>query len=147
LLKLRPVSFRYNNDPTAALQYGLVAEEVAKIYPELVLYGADGKVQTVRYSMLTALLLNELDKRTRENQQQTEQLQRPAKQIGRLTVQVAEDQAATQQMAESQAGNQRELRGDAGGFPAASFNAGARNRHWSANGGQILSPASRKRRG
>ena len=36
LLKLRPVSFRYNNDPTNTLQYGLVAEEVAKVYPELV---------------------------------------------------------------------------------------------------------------
>ena len=45
LLKLRPVSFRYNNDPTDTLQYGLVAEVVAKIYPELVVHGADGQVQ------------------------------------------------------------------------------------------------------
>ena len=35
------------------LQYGLVAEEVAKIYPELVSYGPDGKLMTVRYSMLS----------------------------------------------------------------------------------------------
>src|SRR5208337_5448556 len=66
LLKLRPVSFRYNNDPANTLQYGLVAEEVAKVYPELVVYGADGKVLTVRYSMLSAMLLNELQRQDRE---------------------------------------------------------------------------------
>ncbi len=64
LLKLRPVSFRYNNDPSDAVQYGLVAEEVAKVYPELVAYGTDGKPMTVRYSMLSAMLLNELQKQT-----------------------------------------------------------------------------------
>ena len=68
LMKLRPVTFRYNSDPSGALQYGLVAEEVAKVYPELVVYGPDGKVMTVRYSMLSAMLLNELQKQTRENQ-------------------------------------------------------------------------------
>jgi len=47
LLRLRPVTFRYKNDPTGALQYGLVAEEVAKVYPELVSYGPDGKPMTV----------------------------------------------------------------------------------------------------
>jgi len=66
LLKLRPVSFRYNNDPANTLQYGLVAEEVAKIYPELVVYGPDGKVMTVRYSMLSAMLLNELQRQAKE---------------------------------------------------------------------------------
>ena len=57
LMKLRPVTFRYNNDPAGTLQYGLVAEEVAKVYPELVVYGPDGKPMTVRYSMLSAILL------------------------------------------------------------------------------------------
>jgi len=66
LLELRPVTFRYNSDPTGAIQYGLVAEEVAKLYPELVVYGPDGKAETVRYSMLSAMLLNELQKRARE---------------------------------------------------------------------------------
>jgi hypothetical protein len=36
LMKLRPVSFRYKDDPSGTLQYGLVAEEVARVYPELV---------------------------------------------------------------------------------------------------------------
>jgi hypothetical protein len=50
LLQLRPVSFRYNNDPNNTLQYGLVAEEVEKLYPELVTHTANGQVQTIRYS-------------------------------------------------------------------------------------------------
>jgi hypothetical protein len=43
-----------------------VAEEVAKIYPDLVSYGADGKIQTVRYLTLISMLLNELQKQARE---------------------------------------------------------------------------------
>jgi hypothetical protein len=64
LMRLRPVSFRYKSDPSGTLQYGLVAEEVARVYPELVTRGTDGKVQSVRYLELTALLLNELQKQT-----------------------------------------------------------------------------------
>jgi hypothetical protein len=67
LLKLRPVSFRYNNDPAGTLQYGLVAEEVAKVYPELVVNGPDGKPITVRYLTVISLLLNELQKQARNN--------------------------------------------------------------------------------
>ena len=62
LMELRPVTFRYKQDHTGTVQYGLVAEEVARVYPELVTYGADGKVETVRYSELTGMLLNELQK-------------------------------------------------------------------------------------
>jgi len=69
LMKLRPVSFRYKNDSTGTLQYGLVAEEVEQVYPELVTRGPVGKAQSVRYLELTALLLNELQKQTRENNQ------------------------------------------------------------------------------
>jgi hypothetical protein len=58
LMKLRPVSFRYNNDPSRTAQYGLVAEEVERVYPELVTYRPDGKVQSVPYLELTAMLLN-----------------------------------------------------------------------------------------
>jgi hypothetical protein len=64
LMKLRPVTFRYRNDPDGIRQYGLVAEEVARVYPELVSYDPDGKVQTVNYLTLTSMLLNELQKQT-----------------------------------------------------------------------------------
>jgi len=69
LMKLRPVSFRYKNDPSGTLQYGLVAEEVARVYPELVAYDHDGKPLTVRYQELNAMLLNEVQKQARDNKE------------------------------------------------------------------------------
>jgi hypothetical protein len=67
LMKLRPVTFRYKEDPNGMLQYGLVAEEVVRVYPELVTYGEDGKPLSVAYQMLPAMLLNELQKQVIEN--------------------------------------------------------------------------------
>jgi septal ring factor EnvC (AmiA/AmiB activator) len=90
LMKLRPVTFVYKGDPQGVKQYGLVAEEVDKVYPELVVHDDAGKVESVRYSMLTSMLLNELQKETRKNEQQ-------AKQIDHLTAQVARQQAAFEQ--------------------------------------------------
>ena len=66
LMKLRPVTFRYKHDPDAIKQYGLVAEEVERVYPELVTYGADGKVETVRYLALVSMLLNESQKQAEQ---------------------------------------------------------------------------------
>ncbi len=65
LLQLRPVTFRYKSaDETGAhpIQYGLIAEEVAKVAPDLVQYDKAGKPFTVRYHLLTPMLLNELQK-------------------------------------------------------------------------------------
>jgi polyhydroxyalkanoate synthesis regulator phasin len=63
LLQLRPVTYRYKeSDENGAnpIEYGLIAEEVAKVYPDLVAYGADGKIETVQYQKLTPMLLNEV---------------------------------------------------------------------------------------
>jgi hypothetical protein len=68
LLQLRPVSFRYKQDPKGTLQYGLIAEEVERVYPELVTRDDDGKVMGVRYDVIPALLLNEMLKQARDNQ-------------------------------------------------------------------------------
>jgi hypothetical protein len=84
------VSFRYNTDPSNTPQYGLVAEEVAKSYPELVSYGADGKPQTVRYLELSAMLLNDLQKQSQRLEKQTAENQRQAKELRRLPGQVSE---------------------------------------------------------
>jgi hypothetical protein len=74
LMKLRPVTFRYKEDPAGALQYGLIAEEVEQLYPELVTYGADGKVEAVAYHLLPAMLLNEMQKQARQNQRKDAQI-------------------------------------------------------------------------
>jgi len=78
---LRPVSFVYKNDATNALTYGLLAEEVAQIYPELVM-NKDGQAHTVMYHQLPTLLLagykqqqQELKKQKELNQQQTDTMQ------------------------------------------------------------------------
>jgi hypothetical protein len=68
LMKLRPVTFNYKADKNAsrrALQYGLIAEEVADVYPELVAHSADGQVETVMYQYLPSMLLNEYQKQQR----------------------------------------------------------------------------------
>jgi hypothetical protein len=69
LLRLRPVVFRYRQpaeDGAKRLQYGLIAEEVAEVLPELVAYGSDGQPQTVLYHVLPALLVNELQRQEAE---------------------------------------------------------------------------------
>lgn len=63
LLSLRPVKFRYKADVQKGdrpVEYGLIAEEVDKVFPELVVYNEEGKPETVRYHILSTLLLNEL---------------------------------------------------------------------------------------
>jgi Chaperone of endosialidase len=68
LMDLRPVAFKYKPDldPTGLAQYGLIAEEVAEIYPELVVYDEEGRPETIRYQLLDGLLLNEVQKQRRE---------------------------------------------------------------------------------
>lgn len=65
LMKLRPVTFLYKPEydkGPRTLQYGLIAEEVSEVYPDLVAYEPDGKPYTVKYQYLTTMLLNELQK-------------------------------------------------------------------------------------
>ena len=59
ILSLRPVTFHYKTDTKGTAQFGLIAEEVAKVNPELVLLDKEGKPYTVRYDAVNAMLLNE----------------------------------------------------------------------------------------
>ena len=85
---LHPVTFRYKpkggQQPEQPLQYGLIAEEVAKVLPTLVSYDDDGKPYTVRYSLLTPLLLNELQKQHRWNEEQAMEIRRMTARLDRL---------------------------------------------------------------
>jgi ribosomal protein L16 Arg81 hydroxylase len=64
IFQLEPVIFRYKRelDPTGTQQFGLVAEQVAAVDPKLVVRDEDGKVNTVRYEAVNAMLLNEFIK-------------------------------------------------------------------------------------
>ena len=66
LQQLRPVTFHLKTDPNGPVQYGLIAEEVAKVYPELVIRDDAGKIQGVRYEELAPMLLNEVQKQERK---------------------------------------------------------------------------------
>jgi hypothetical protein len=63
LLELRPVTFRYKPEVQSGerpIEYGLIAEEVAEVFPDLVVYDEDGRPFTVKYHLLSSMLLNEL---------------------------------------------------------------------------------------
>ena len=85
ILDLRPVSFRYRPEVLAEpastsaespLEYGLIAEEVVEVLPELVIFDADGRPSAVRYHLLIPLLLEELQRQERTIEDQRERLER-----------------------------------------------------------------------
>jgi hypothetical protein len=87
LYALKPVSFRYNRqyDATQTLAFGLIAEEVAEVYPDLVGRKAEGQSESVRYEQINAMLLNEFLKEHRKMQELEANAVRQQKQIEALT--------------------------------------------------------------
>ena len=77
IFALNPVTFRYDQDidPQATPQFGLIAEEVAKVDPALVLPDKEGKPYSVRYDQVNAMLLNEFLKEHRRNEMQESRIQ------------------------------------------------------------------------
>lgn len=89
LLKLRPVTFFYTTDAQGEKQYGLIAEEVAQIYPELVTKGADGQVESVQYHSLIPMLLNEVQRQEQRMEGQAQQLRVQSQELAELQAQNA----------------------------------------------------------
>jgi Chaperone of endosialidase len=87
ILALKPVSFRYKKevDPDGIPQFGLVAEDVEKVNPDLVARDADGKVYTVRHEAVNAMLLNEFLKEHGKVQKLEAAVAQQQKQIEALT--------------------------------------------------------------
>jgi hypothetical protein len=87
ILALRPMTFRYKKDidPTRSRSFGLIAEEVAEVDPDLVTPDRNGKPETVRYEAVNAMLLNEFLKEHRKNEEQEATIARQQKQIDTLT--------------------------------------------------------------
>lgn len=83
LFALRPVAFHYKKeiDPDGAPQFGLVAEDVDKVNPDLVIRDKEGKPYTVRYDQVNAMLLNEFIKEHKRVQQQGRTIARLEKQL------------------------------------------------------------------
>src|SRR5204863_634737 len=70
ILALKPVRFHYKSDSTGTPQFGLIAEEVAKVNADLVVRDDDGEIYTVRYDAVNAMLLNEFLKEHRKVERQ-----------------------------------------------------------------------------
>jgi hypothetical protein len=87
ILDLKPVTFRYKQefDPGRTPMFGLVAEEVEKVDPDLVTRNDKGEVEAVRYEAVNAMLFNEFLKEHREVQEQKATIAKQQKQIEALT--------------------------------------------------------------
>ena len=87
LFQLRPVTFFYKPEyqhGSPEMQYGLIAEEVAKVFPEMVSYDKDGQPYTVKYQYLAPMLLNEVQKQYRRTEEQAEVIQAQQQEINEL---------------------------------------------------------------
>jgi hypothetical protein len=100
ILALKPVTFHYKQelDPEGIPQFGLVAEEVEKVNPDLVVRDDQGKIYTVRYDAVNAMLLNEFLKEHRRGDEQDRQLQKQQEQIENLTAQLKKQGAEIQKV-------------------------------------------------
>jgi hypothetical protein len=92
ILALKPVTFHYKNDKANTPQFGLIAEEVAEVNPDLIVRDKNGEIYSVRYEAVNAMLLNEFLKERKaflEEQRKVHELQanaaRQEKQIEALT--------------------------------------------------------------
>ena len=87
ILALKPVTFRYKKelDRSRALSFGLIAEQVAEVSPDLITRDGEGRPQTVRYEAVNAMLLNEFLKEHRHVKEQDAIIARQQRQIDALT--------------------------------------------------------------
>jgi hypothetical protein len=102
LLALEPVTFKYKpgTGPSGTPQFGLIAEQVEKVDPDLVVHDKEHGIYTVRYEAVNAMLLNEFLKehRTVENEnKEIEQLQQTVAELKDMVSKLAENQKATEQ--------------------------------------------------
>ena len=104
ILALRPVTFRYKKelDPDAIPQFGLVAEQVEQIDPDLVVHDSDGKPYTVRYEAVNAMLLNEFLKEHRKVEEQDRKVREQEATITQLKSAIAQQQKDFQSTAAEQ---------------------------------------------
>jgi hypothetical protein len=98
ILALKPVTFRYKQeiDSAGTPQFGLVAEDVEKVNPDLVVRDAEGEVYTVRYDAVNAMLLNEFLKERRQIDAQQKQIDALSAGLQKVSAQLEASKPATQ---------------------------------------------------
>ncbi|HZE64792.1 MAG TPA: tail fiber domain-containing protein, partial [Pyrinomonadaceae bacterium] len=98
ILALKPVSFQYRSDSKGIPQFGLIAEEVAKVNPDLVVRNRNGEIYSVRYDQVNAMLLNEFLKEHRKNEAQQATIAQLKSGLEALTATVKEQAAQIQKV-------------------------------------------------
>jgi hypothetical protein len=99
ILALNPVTFHYKSDNTNRPEFGLIAEQVAKVNPDLVVRDENGEIYTVRYDAVNAMLLNEFLKEHRKVEELTKDFQVTVAQLtARLDEQAAQIQKVNAQL-------------------------------------------------
>jgi Chaperone of endosialidase len=98
LFALKPVSFRYKReiDPSRSLDFGLIAEDVATVNPDLVARDEEGKIVTVRYQAVNAMLLNEFLKEHRKVQELEKQVEKLTAGLQKVSAQLELNKPAPQ---------------------------------------------------
>jgi len=102
ILALKPVTFHYKSDKTNTSQFGLIAEEVADVDPNLVVPDKEGKPYTVRYEAVNAMLLNEFLKEHREVQELKKQVAALTADLQKVSAQLELSESAPQTVVNSQ---------------------------------------------
>ena len=98
IFSLKPVTFHYKNDQTDTPQFGLIAEEVAKVNPALVGVDKEGKPHSVQYMKVDAMLLNEFLKEHKKVEKQEASIAELKSTVGVLTAQLKEQAAQIQKV-------------------------------------------------
>jgi hypothetical protein len=104
LAQLKPVTFKLKADESGTVQYGLIAEDVVKVYPELVVRGEDGQINGVRYEELAPMLLGEVQRLKARIGSEDKRAQRQDTRIVELEALIAAQAGAIRRMQEQLAG-------------------------------------------
>jgi len=98
ILGLKPVKFCYNSDPTNKLSFGLIAEDVADVNPDLIVRDKEGKPLTVRYDAVNAMLLNEFLKEHKRVEEQQASISQLKSEMQTMLAQLKEQAAQIQEV-------------------------------------------------
>ena len=98
LYRLKPVTFKYNSDRKGTSQYGLIAEEVAEVDPQLVSHNKNGELSSVRYEQINSMLLNEFLKEHKKVEEQQASISQLKSEMQTMVAQVKEQAAQIQKV-------------------------------------------------
>jgi hypothetical protein len=98
IYQFKPVTFKYNSDWKGTTQYGLIAEEVAEVDPQLVVRGRDGEIMAVHYEQISNMLLNEFLKEHKKVEEQQASISQLKSEMQTMVAQLKEQAAQIQKV-------------------------------------------------